>query len=599
MVSKTAIVPRLVIIEGKDKGKVITLSDGTAVIGRSKGDVLIQDPRISRSHVAIHFDSRTGKLTFTDLKSLNGTMVNGLTAETGGLDDGDKLQIGNTLFDCQISLAKEEPTSTSEILARSQDRQKRAELAKAARTPAPARMVDNPKDAVLIPLDSAESMNKEQGGTSAGIMIERDNDAESGKKTKLKLPMPSIGGLAAAYKKLPPKVRTITLSLIVILLVLKYVPLHNVMNVKVLTSIGMPSMEAEAAAIRDLVEAGRLEDALAKAEALKARQPEHSEPYMLAAEIQGARSQNDLAIENFQKAHQLQPDQPLVHIRLIRTYLRANLPREAGQELQHVEAVIQSGNFSKELFVETAHLFLEFKELKQPAEKTLILAKALQKEYAPDSPIGYKLEAQLHFQENRPEEALAAMEKGRVIAPEDEWLMENSVFAKLALKDYVGAETLLDAWLKLKPTATKALLVLAYLRYNEKSFAQALPYVQKILQIANSTQNDPYYPEALNLMGQIYQELQQPAEATNFFRQGCQAGFQQSCDHPLVKNETAPTASGAPSPASLPSGETSSSPPASAPVSKPVAPIAPATQAPAQSMPSAAEQIAPAPLEPD
>src|SRR4051794_31186696 len=103
MVSKSAITPRLVIIEGKDKGKVIPLSDGTVVVGRSKGDVIIQDPRISRSHIALHFDGKTSTLSFTDLKSLNGTLVNGNPAEGGPLNDGDRLQLGNTVFDCQLN----------------------------------------------------------------------------------------------------------------------------------------------------------------------------------------------------------------------------------------------------------------------------------------------------------------------------------------------------------------------------------------------------------------------------------------------------------------------------------------------------------------
>ena len=64
MSAKATIVPRLVIIEGKDKGKIIPLYDGTAIIGRSKGDVVVQDPRVSRSHIAIHYDSNTEKLSF-------------------------------------------------------------------------------------------------------------------------------------------------------------------------------------------------------------------------------------------------------------------------------------------------------------------------------------------------------------------------------------------------------------------------------------------------------------------------------------------------------------------------------------------------------
>ena len=97
MVSNSKPSPRLVIIEGKDKGKIIPLTDGTCVIGRSKGDVVIQDPRVSRSHVAVHYDSESGKLSYTDLKSLNGTMVNGEPGETGVLADGD-LAVANSLF---------------------------------------------------------------------------------------------------------------------------------------------------------------------------------------------------------------------------------------------------------------------------------------------------------------------------------------------------------------------------------------------------------------------------------------------------------------------------------------------------------------------
>jgi S-DNA-T family DNA segregation ATPase FtsK/SpoIIIE len=75
MVSKSKNAPRLVVIEGKEKGRHFPLKSGTTVIGRSKGDVLVQDPRLSRSHVAVHYDEITGKVTFTDLKSLNGTLL--------------------------------------------------------------------------------------------------------------------------------------------------------------------------------------------------------------------------------------------------------------------------------------------------------------------------------------------------------------------------------------------------------------------------------------------------------------------------------------------------------------------------------------------
>jgi hypothetical protein len=50
----------------------------------------------------MHFDEKIGTLSFTDLKSLNGTLLNGQPAESGEIKDGDQLQLGNTLFDCQL-----------------------------------------------------------------------------------------------------------------------------------------------------------------------------------------------------------------------------------------------------------------------------------------------------------------------------------------------------------------------------------------------------------------------------------------------------------------------------------------------------------------
>jgi hypothetical protein len=94
---------QLVIIEGNDKGKTLPLSPGTMIIGRSKTQIVINDPRISREHVKLEFDSEKGTLRFTDLKSLNGCQLNGQPVASGEIKDGDRLQVGNTLLDCQMS----------------------------------------------------------------------------------------------------------------------------------------------------------------------------------------------------------------------------------------------------------------------------------------------------------------------------------------------------------------------------------------------------------------------------------------------------------------------------------------------------------------
>jgi len=544
---KSTVTPRLVVIEGKEKGKVITLTDGTAVFGRSKGDVIIQDARISRSHIAIHFDSRTGKLSFTDLKSLNGTMVNGATAEAGELHDGDKLQVGNTLFDCQIVPAGEEFTSTSEILARSRDREKKA--AEKKDLPRPAEMFESSKEENLIQLHEIEDSSPKKEPVMETEAPKAAAEPRKEKAKRREWTRPNLAVLRSVHLKIPPRARTIGLSLIVIAFGLKYLSMPGDKSSK-----NGADLQAEMTTVKTLQSSGKTDEAALAAEAMKKRFPENSAAYLLAGDVYTAQGKNQAAIDSYLNAMKYPPEQPLVHIKLIRVYLRSGMTREAGLELQKVEKVIAEKKFSRELFIEAAYLFLEFRELKQPPEKIIILSKALQKEYAPDSSIGYKLEAQVHIQENRPQEALAAMDKARVIDPSDEWLIENSVFAKISLKDMAGAEALLEEWLKRNANATKALLVFGYLRYNEKNYPQALPYVQKILQIANEKANDPYYPEALNLMGQIYQELQQPADATKFYKQACSSGFTQSCENALVKNDATPpeaAATNVPAPASI------------------------------------------------
>jgi hypothetical protein len=64
-------------------------------IGRGRAaDLMLTDTRISREHVRIDRDA-TGAFTVSDLRSLNGTLVNGeLLRGSRRLHDGDLLEIG-------------------------------------------------------------------------------------------------------------------------------------------------------------------------------------------------------------------------------------------------------------------------------------------------------------------------------------------------------------------------------------------------------------------------------------------------------------------------------------------------------------------------
>jgi len=460
MASKPTFTPRLVVIEGNDKGKIITLKEGTTILGRSKADILVQDPRISRSHIAIHVDKKTNRVTFTDLKSLNGTLINGEPKAAGELLDGNTLQLGNTTFDCQMEAV-------------------------------PAETLPSEK---ASPLPSSSTSKR-------------------------------LASLKKAYTALPPRVRLGALGALT--LVLGYFYLQG--------GSSSETLEREVASVKQLEAQGRLAEAISKAEKLKDRFPKNAKSYIVLGDLYASQRQTDLAIESYKKAHQLPPPLPLVHIKLVRMYLRLSAVEPAQEELKHIDEVIKTGPHNKELFLEMANLFLESRELKQPPEKLFILAKALQTEFAPDNPIGFKLEAQALFQQDRVSDAVIPLEQARKLDPKDEWVLESLAFAKLSMKDLTAAASLVEEWLKLKPNSTKALLVMAYLRFNERNNMEALKYAQKILQLSSNNPKEPHLGETLNLVGQIYWQQNQLQEAENTFRQACEVGYQLSCDHELVK----------------------------------------------------------------
>lgn len=72
----------LTVEKGSEQGKVVRLSEGTVLIGRSqeaKNAIALNDPFISRHHAEISYSG--GCFFIRDLNSKNGTMVNGETVE--------------------------------------------------------------------------------------------------------------------------------------------------------------------------------------------------------------------------------------------------------------------------------------------------------------------------------------------------------------------------------------------------------------------------------------------------------------------------------------------------------------------------------------
>ncbi len=92
------------------EGRRIDLREGEVTLGRSRGcGVVLRDPSVSRGHALLSV--RQGRVTLQDLRSSNGTYVNGkrLDKETV-VEDGDRLVIGETeLFLRRVRAGEAEP----------------------------------------------------------------------------------------------------------------------------------------------------------------------------------------------------------------------------------------------------------------------------------------------------------------------------------------------------------------------------------------------------------------------------------------------------------------------------------------------------------
>jgi diguanylate cyclase (GGDEF)-like protein len=93
----------LIVLQGAEIGRDFRLRRGSMLIGRGvEADVRIPDDLASREHARIEFsyDTEARCITFhlIDLQSTNHTFVNWRQIERMALQDGDKIQIGETIL---------------------------------------------------------------------------------------------------------------------------------------------------------------------------------------------------------------------------------------------------------------------------------------------------------------------------------------------------------------------------------------------------------------------------------------------------------------------------------------------------------------------
>ncbi len=88
---------KLVVIYGDHLGKRYHLGKKRMLIGRIyRSDILIDDSSVSREHARI--ERKDGRFILQDLRSTNGTLINGEFVDVRVLNHGDKIRIGNTVL---------------------------------------------------------------------------------------------------------------------------------------------------------------------------------------------------------------------------------------------------------------------------------------------------------------------------------------------------------------------------------------------------------------------------------------------------------------------------------------------------------------------
>ncbi|WP_406678242.1 FhaA domain-containing protein [Neomoorella carbonis] len=93
---------KLTVIAGPDAGRTFLLRPGKQVLGRQPAcDFILTDEQVSRRHC--HLEENHDRVLLVDLGSRNGTLVNGKRVERAFLKPGDRIQVGRTVLELQVS----------------------------------------------------------------------------------------------------------------------------------------------------------------------------------------------------------------------------------------------------------------------------------------------------------------------------------------------------------------------------------------------------------------------------------------------------------------------------------------------------------------
>ena len=88
----------IVVRQGKEPGRMFEVRKERLTIGRSRdSDIFLEDLAVSRLHTTVARDE-SGRYIIRDENSANGTYVNGQKVSEQQLDEGDEIQVGQTVL---------------------------------------------------------------------------------------------------------------------------------------------------------------------------------------------------------------------------------------------------------------------------------------------------------------------------------------------------------------------------------------------------------------------------------------------------------------------------------------------------------------------
>ena len=96
----------LKVTEGAEKGTTYPVSKPRFLIGRTNGDINLNDERISRVHCAL--ESTAEGVRLRDLESTNGTFVDDKRIDSAPLNDGSTFRVGSHVLQLVIVKREEE-----------------------------------------------------------------------------------------------------------------------------------------------------------------------------------------------------------------------------------------------------------------------------------------------------------------------------------------------------------------------------------------------------------------------------------------------------------------------------------------------------------